>query len=145
VLEANCVEGLGLMTYLGKHPHFGDIIWVLPALLRERPADLCSTLDGPGYFQFYPATTAARHRLIQKVGFCTTGMRLIPTQWRNIINEGTDGIVRTWNICDERTRVVREVLTPEERALPIGEIVNHALLCDRLRKGWTPVRYEVPS
>jgi hypothetical protein len=66
---------------------------------------------------------------------------MIPAQYCNIMSENADGTVRIWNVCDGTTRVVREELTADEALLPIGEIVNHAMLVDRLEEGWTPARY----
>ena len=141
VLEVELDRELGVLSYVGRHPHFGDLVWVVRQTFAERPLELCSALRAEGYFQFYPATTAIRHGLVSKIGFCPSDMRMIPTHWRNIINENADGTIRTWNVCDETTRVVRENLTPEESLLPIGEIINHAMLVSRVAQGWTPHRY----
>jgi hypothetical protein len=145
VLKVECGSLLGFIGYLGRHAHFGDAVWVLPELFADSPLDLCSRFNGAGYFQFYPATTAARHRLATKVGFCAEAMRVVPARWRNIINRNADGTVRSWLICDSVGHEPRDHLTVEERSLPIGQIINHELLLQRLREGWTPSKYDSSS
>ena len=141
VLEVISGQHVWVLSYVGRHPSLGDLIWVIPQAFAELPTEPCSALRGDGYYQFYPATTATRHGLVRKVGFCPSEMRMIPAQYCNIMSENADGTVRIWNVCDGTTRVVREELTADEALLPIGEIVNHAMLVERLEEGWTPARY----
>ena len=141
VLEAECDSRVGLLGYVGRHHKFGDLVLVPPRLFTAPVDKLCSVFDASAYFQFYPATTALRHRMVRKVGFCTEAMRVIPARWCNIIDENEDGTVRVWNVCDGSSRIVRYTLSDDERQLPIGEIVNHAVLLQRLREAWTPDRY----
>ena len=145
VLKVECGSQLGFLGYLGRHAHFGDAVLVLPELFPDSPRDLCSRFNGAGYFQFYPATAAARHRLVTKAGFCAEAMRVLPVRWRNIINTNSDGTVRSWLVCDGVSREPKDHLSIEERTLPIGEIINHELLLQRLREGWIPSRYDSSS
>jgi hypothetical protein len=108
-------------------------------------ADLCAAFNGPGYFQFYPATAAARHGLVRKAGYCTEAMKIMPPRICNIIERNADGTVRVWNVSDGVSRLVRTELSAEERELPIAVIVNHEALLERLRDGWTPDRYHPDS
>lgn len=145
VLEADCDAGVALLGYVGSHHHFGDLILVPPRIFVARVGELCSVFDASAYFQFYPATASLRHGMVRKVGFCTEAMRVIPTRWCNVIDEKDDGTVRIWNVCDGTSRLVRHSLSAEERQLPVGVIVNHAALLERLRAGWTPARYHSPG
>jgi hypothetical protein len=145
VLKVECGSKLGFLGYLGRHAHFGDAVLVLPDLFSEAPRDLCSHFNEAGYFQFYPATTAARHKLATKVTFCAEAMRALPVRWRNIINSNADGTVRSWLVCDGVGYEPRDHLSIEEHTLPIGEIINHELLLQRLREGWTPSRYDASN
>src|ERR1051325_9438130 len=140
VLAADCDNRLALLGYVGHHDHFGDLILVAPRIFTE-PVKICSAFDSSAYFQFYPATSSLRNGLVRKVGFCTEAMRVIPPRWSNIISENNDGTVQVWNVCDGNTRIVRYSLSDDERQLPIGEIINHPALLERLRTGWTPERY----
>ena len=140
VLAVDCGSEVGLVGYVGKHPHFGDLLWVLPRLFKAPVASVCSQFDTPGYFQFFPATASVRHGLMPKIGFCAETMKVIPRQWCNMIQTNDDGTVRRWTLCDEHAQLPRETLSWEERTLPVGEIINLPMLVERLRAGWTPAR-----
>src|SRR4051812_15510873 len=145
VVEADCDDGVAVLGYVGRHHHFGDLVLVPPRIFAAPVDTLCSVFDSAAYFQFYPATAALRHGMVRKVSFCPEAMRVIPMRWCNIIDERDDGTVRVWNICGGTSTLVRHSLSDEERQLPVGEIVNHAALLERLRAGWTPVRYHSPG
>lgn len=141
VLATDCDKGLALLGYVGHHAHFGDLILVPPRIFAGPVDRICSVFDTSVYFQFYPATSSLRHGLVRKVGFCTEAMRVIPPRWCNIIDKNDDGTVRVWNICDGSSRLVRHSLSDDERQLPVGEIINHPVLLERLRASWTPELY----
>ena len=140
VLQLDCGSGVGLLGYVGKHKEFGDLTWVVAKVFFPTVTNLCDAFSEPGYFQFYPATAAARSGLVRKVAFCAEAMRVIPTRHCNMVNLNEDGTVRTWNVCDGVNVMVRTRLSDQERQLPVGWIVNHESLLYHIRTGWTPDR-----
>ena len=142
VLATDCDNSVALLGYVGRHAHFGDLL-LIPTRAFASVDEMCSVFNTSAYFQFYPATASLRHGLVRKVGFCAEAMRVIPPRWCNIIDQNDDGTVRVWNVCDGNTRLVRHTLSDDERQLPVGEIINHPILLERLRAGWTPERYHV--
>ena len=69
-------------------------------------------------------------------------MRMVPNLVRTIVQRDDSGMVTRWLVTDgEGRREPRGVLSPEEQELPVGSIINHAELVDRLLRGWTPEEY----
>ena len=141
VLQVECSCGTGYVSYAGRHPRFGDTIWVVPHIFAEPASNWSDLFVGEGYFAFYPAHTAVRQRLVRKVGFAPEAVRLLPQYWRNAVGFDEPGPIKTWLITDGTQRTSREesALSQEERLLPIASIWNHELLCERLASGWTPL------
>jgi hypothetical protein len=140
VLRFECASGFAYVSYVGRHPIFGDTIWVVPELFAEPVNDWAVLFDGDGYYAFYPAHTTVKHGLATKVGYSTNALRVPPTKWRIVVNCGPKDVVVSWLIEDGVTRVSRQdaELSPEERMIPIASIWNHEYLCHRIVEGWTP-------
>jgi hypothetical protein len=118
----------------------GDLVWVIPYLFPAPPPKIASVAELDGYFAFYPVHTALRQKLVAKVGFIESAVRLVPTRWRNALDFNPDRSVARWFISDGSSRELRRDidLTPEKRALPIADVWNHEYLCARIREGWRP-------
>ena len=143
VLELRCDDRFALLSYLGKHHWLGDALFVLPKLFDAVPEDYSAEFRNRGYTQFYPATAAARDGELRRVGYCTEAIRLLPSKVRTIANREASGRVARWIITDARDyQEPRDTLSAEERALPVGVIVNTAKLRERLAQGWEPGDYD---
>jgi hypothetical protein len=142
ILQVKCGQDVAYVTYVGRLPNLGDLIWVIPRVFSAPVADHATVLEIAGYFAFYPAHAALRQHLVRKVGFSESAVRLPPSRWRNAIRLGAERIVSDWFISDGASRVRRSdhELSPEERALPIADVWNHEYLCARLRERWTPAQ-----
>jgi hypothetical protein len=140
ILEISCETGIGYASYAGKHSWLGDAIWIVPELFKAPRSDWSTVFGELGFFTFYAAHTALRHKLVRKVGYAIEAMRPVPAFVRTAVNKGQNGLVLSWLITDGVARTPRKdtEMSAEERLLPIGAIWNHKLLCERLEAQWTP-------
>jgi hypothetical protein len=140
VLEVQCSGRLGYISYVGKHDSLGDVVWIVPQTFDTTQRDFDKIFREPGYFAFYPATTALRQGLLRIAGYSIEALHPLPIRRRQAVNEDESGSVTLWVITDgsERTPKRDVELSPDDRALPIADIWNHAYLCDRLSEGWRP-------
>jgi hypothetical protein len=140
-LEVPCDSGVGVMICVGRSQQMGDLVWVIPKVHLPPIVDYCALFDGPGYFQFYPATAALRDGTIRKVAWCPAAMRLMPDGHCNIITRNADKTVSGWLVYNgDAPPFFKPRLTEAERALPVARIINHPLLLEQLQTEWTPSR-----
>ncbi|MCI0571579.1 MAG: hypothetical protein L0Y66_12555 [Myxococcaceae bacterium] len=142
VLEIPTPEGLAYAQYVGKHPEYGDAIWVVPKVFEKRPGDLRAVFEGEsGYLTFYPVRAAVTQGLVGGVApLPVTPGRSIPPTLRRAGARAAGGRVLTWVISTGPEEVVRKELSETEARIPIAAIWNHELLQQRITQGWRPER-----
>ena len=134
------VEGQYLyIQFLGRHKLYGDAIRVFPELYPEdQELDEERLETREAYTVFYPLSRAIKEGL-----FCKTSINLenspeVPSNLRRRGAVTRDGHVLNWILEGDGRANVRELLTSQERELPLGGVVNHEFLVDRVKEGWHP-------
>jgi hypothetical protein len=143
VLEVETPSGLAYFQYTFKHiapPVYGELIRVLPGLYQFRPSHLAELVrEKERFFTFYPVGAACRKDLVKIVGReqippSAKGIPLMrKAGWRD-----QNGRITGWWLWDGKKTWAVEALTPEQMALSILAVWNHAMLVERIAKGWMP-------
>jgi hypothetical protein len=125
------------LYYVGKHPAYGDAIYVLDSsTVPHSPTEL-KKLIAASYLTFYPLTAAVAQNLVRIEAHHDLQVPM-PRKLRRAGARAADGKVLTWVIEDESKESVCRALSPAQRALPIAAIWSHDLLCSRIRSQWRP-------
>jgi hypothetical protein len=140
VLEIAFPRGFAYIAYAGRHDSLGDAVWVVPRVYATPTRAWESVFGDKGYFAFYPAHAAVRHKLVKKVDYSTHAIRLLPSQRRSITSKDENGKAASWLITEGNVRTPRrdEDLSEDERMLPIASIWNHEYLLDAIAEEWMP-------
>jgi hypothetical protein len=140
ILQFACQGGVAYVTYAGKNDSLGDAIWVAARVFPGPTEDWREVFSEPGYFTFYPAHTAVKRKLVQKVGYSTDAIRFLPSKRRSAVSIDKNGKVTSWLITEGASRTHRrdDELNEDERQLPIADIWNHQYLIDAIATGWMP-------
>lgn len=139
VLQIQLENSYSYIQFVGKHADYGDVIRVLSRRYPIPCHDPAAIANDTGYLAFYPAQAALRHDLVLIVGTVALPDGVdIPTVLRRRGNIDRHGKVLTWIIERDGIDTVREVLSDEERALPIASIWNHEMLLWRISENWRP-------
>jgi hypothetical protein len=145
VFEIQAADGLAYAQMTHYHADFGFLVSVLPSFHETRPKDLQAVVDQPEQFRsFYPLDAAVAAKMVHPVGSCDMpeGRRAFPV-FRNGIADRA-GEVAVWWLWDGERQWRAERSTDELRHLPLEEIINHALLVERLESGWTSADFPGP-
>jgi len=147
ILEIDVEGRYAYVQALGKHPILGWAVCVLTDALDspcQRPEDL---VPDRGYVAFYSIDAAAREGDAQVVAR-GAWHRDVPERMRARHHIDRSGRVLDWEIDDSSHPsgyYVTQLLTDEERQLPIAEIWPHEVLCAHIRSGWRPEQFvDVP-
>jgi len=134
------VRGTTFLQFLGIHASLGAAVVAGTGFFDEDCAPSASAFDN-GFVVFYPLEEAVRRGLVRKCGYAQP--RPMPTVFRRTGALDHSGRIISWIIDDGETRVVRTVLSPEERKVAQYSVWMHPLLVDRLMADWRPETAEV--
>jgi len=138
VFELQVEGSVAYLQYLGKHPSYGDAIRILHTKSLPATAQGWCAAVAKGYIVFYPLRSSSAQGLVSMVGHHDKALE-VPRTVRRAGARDRDGRVRRWIIVEgDRIDSSHEVLTAEQRMLPIAGIWNHAMLCKRVLQGWRP-------
>ena len=144
VIEIETPKGLAYAQYTYKHdrpPRYGALLRVLPGLFQRRPTDFSELVNQPEQFVvFFPLGAAVWRGIVTIVA-----NEEIPGWARRLpffrVRGGIDqsGRVLNWGLWDgERDYRIEGELTPEQRNLPILEVITDVILINRIVEGWSP-------
>lgn len=134
VLEYEVGNDVAYLHYTGKHPEYGDAVFVGPRL-GQRQRKVKNEIFSDSYLVFYPVNAAISQGLAKIVAnIAPPGM---PERLRRP-GARTGRRVDTWIIEDSSDEVVKTKLSEEELRLPIATIWNHEMLLRRVAEGWDP-------
>lgn len=120
---------------------FGPLITVLPGIHPEKHSNPQQLVDQPEQFlAFYPLGVAVSQGFVSIVAHAD-----VPTRFERFplfkVYGGIDHKTRkatTWFLWDGEKSWMVDRLTPEQRKLPVKEIVGVTLLHERIEQGWRP-------
>ncbi|HEV7706485.1 MAG TPA: hypothetical protein VGO46_19465 [Gemmatimonadaceae bacterium] len=140
ILELDCKNGFAYVAFSGKDATLGAAVWVIPKIYSEPQHDWESVFANKGYFVFYAANTALKHRLVRRVAHSIEAMKMLPGPRRNAIRTDKNGKVVRWVITEGDKRVPKadHELSESDRLLPIADMWNHQFLLAKIAAGWMP-------
>lgn len=141
VLELRAADRFAYLHYIGRHPEYGDAVFVGPSLYEQSTA-LTPEIFANGYVTFYPATAALAQGLVEVVGHLPPPS--LPSRLRRP-GAISGRNIETWVIEDGASELVKTELSAAERQLPIASIWNHQYLVQRLTEKWDPTQTESRS
>lgn len=131
------------IQYVNYHrdpPVYGPLIRVLPGLFDDRPNDMAVLARQPEkYVAFFPVGAAVARGYLEIVGTAPVPAHL-SNKWPlfKAFNESVTTGIRTWWLWDGKKSERITKLSPEHADLPMKEVINLAVLEDRLMSNWTP-------
>ena len=141
VIEIPTPKGLAYAQFTHNDPQWGQLLRVLPGFFEKRPSDLSELVKKDEVFvSFFPLQAALRKKI-----FGVVENHPVPedaedfplfraTGWRD-----KSGKVLDWWLWNgKRSWQIEGQLTPEQKKLPIQEVINDTLLIERIEQGWTP-------
>lgn len=142
IVEISTSRGLAYAQYTHKDESWGALLRVLPGFFDQRPQDFEHLVRQQERFvSFFPLGAAVSQGIVQLVGnepVPRQAERLPDFRWAGFIDR--QGNVRDWWIGEGGTKRKVTELTPEQRKMPILEVINDTLLIDRIENDWTPER-----
>lgn len=137
--EVKTRSGYAYIQYVARHPDYGDMILVFPALYQQRPPLTDVIIHNYCYLTFYPLQAAVKRGLIEIIGREQAAdyplENLVMRRSGAIDNQGK---VLTWVIEEGGREVVKQELSEEERKIPIASIWNHEALLYYIEQQWRP-------
>lgn len=139
VFELETPKGLAYLQYTHETKSDGALVRVLRGTYptREPIAPIVNTREQ--FFAFVPIAASVRQGLVRAVGHhpVPEHARKFPL-FKARVFAGL-GRPQRWDLWDgDVVTSVPGPLTPEQRALPIREVVTPSLLADRIGEGWAP-------
>ena len=140
VVQVTTPQGYAYAHYSHKHAAFGSLLRVLPGLFREVPRDILAlTRQLPRFLTFFPLQAAVSQGIVQVVANVPVPEEAQPFPlFRAAMRDPATGKVSAWWLWNGLQEWRVGELQPEQRDLPIREIVNDTLLVERILSDWTP-------
>jgi len=143
IVEIETKKGLAYIQYVYHHdepPRYGRLIRVLPGFFDKTPASFSELVKQKERFvTFCPIVQAVNKGYMHIVGNepVSEEFNKLPL-FRARGGIDTDGKVVSWWLWDGEKEWKIGNLTPEQRKLPIREVINDTLLIERIESGWKP-------
>lgn len=140
VIEIPTSKGLAYAQYTHQHRTHGGLIRVFDAVFETRPGDFSEVVKGPVRFStFFPVRAAVSRGIFKVVAHEKIAPHNQPFPiFRNGVPDPKTKKVAVWWLWDgEKSWKVGEI-TPEQRKLPIEEVLNDTMLVQRIEEGWRP-------
>lgn len=134
-----CEEGLVLGQFIHKNPELGILVQIFRGFFQVKPEDLLEVISAePQFVTFFPLQTAVNLGIAAVLGNgpVRTSFREFPIFRGGNPRPGTVKVTNWWLWDGDREWRVGE-LTEEQKSWPLREIVNDAIIVDRVRSGWT--------
>lgn len=133
-------EGVAYAHYTHQHPRYGALLRVFPEV-HAAPLESMDALAGraPSFSVFFPLGAAVNRGIVSVAGSLPVPPERarFPLFRAAMPNLATGGVAAWW-LWDGENEWPAGALTPEQRSLPIRELVNDTLLVERIVSGWRP-------
>jgi hypothetical protein len=146
IFEIPLLNGYGYGQYLLKHtdpPCYGEFVRIFRGLRSDRLSEWTALNNEPEQFlTFYSLGKAVRDKVVTLVGNADTPDRLktFPI-FKNMgrFDQMPHGRIHTWILGSGMNATILQdsELTPEQRQMPVCQIIGHGLLIQRIESGWT--------
>jgi hypothetical protein len=139
VFEVRTPIGLAYGQVTHVHEQWGALCRMFKGFHDARP-DLSRIVDSKVQFKtFFPLKQAIRARIASLVGHSEVPStdRRFPL-FRAPGPTDRQGLIHGWWLWDGDREWKIQRLSPEQRRLPIREVINDTLLIERLQSGWAP-------
>lgn len=140
IIEIPTKEGLAYAQYTHQHRQFGGLIRVFNRILQHRPHDLTELANSPVRFStFLPVRAATKRGIFKVVGHSViaSANQPFPTFRDGVVDRDTRK-VGVWWLWDGQREWKVGTLTPDQKELPIREVLNDTMLISLIETGWTP-------
>ncbi|MGH7471589.1 MAG: hypothetical protein ACRENP_26855 [Longimicrobiales bacterium] len=138
VVEIRTPRGLAYAQQTHHLPMFGSLLCVFPGVHSQRPVDIGRVLaQAPQFSTFFPLQEAVSRGIVEIVTDfpVAADLKHLPT-FRVGMPDLRTGEIRSWWFWDGQREWPVGQLTPEQRKMPIREVVNDTLLIERICTGW---------
>ena len=140
ILEIPTAKGFAYAQYTHQHSQMGGLIRVFDPLFESRPSDLSKLVDESVRFSTFLPVRAAVKQGIFKIADhqeVSAQNQLFPL-FRGGNADLKTKKVAVWWLWDGQKAWKVGSLTPEQRQLPIREVLNDTMLVKLIEDGWTP-------
>jgi hypothetical protein len=138
VIEVETSTGRGYLQLTHVDPQYGHLLRALPGTYRDEPPPLSDLVElDDAFVAFFPLDAALSRGLVHVVGNETVPKKSRPFPrflMQGIVAPGSKA--QNWWLWDGKKEVRLGELRPEHQKLPVLEIVNDAVLRERLERGW---------
>lgn len=140
VFEVSTGKGLAYGQITHRHPKWGWLVRILPGLFKERPESFRDLVQSPTKFViFFPVSVAVSFGEAQIVGrepVPLADQKFPLFRDTNALTTTGDAVMWWFWDGEDEWRVGR--LLPEQRKMPLLQLINAALLIERIESDWTP-------
>ena len=135
-------KGFGYALYTHKTPGYGALLRVFPGVQSSETPDLRVILTRkPQFSTFFPLNEAVECGAVEIVANVPVPPDLKPFPvFKAAMRDPTTGVVSAWWRWDGKKEWRVGELTPEQRVLPVREVINDTLLIERIIGGWDSTR-----
>jgi hypothetical protein len=140
VVEIKTKRGLAYAQYALRKPRWGALIRVLPGFHNTRPDEFAVLVkQSERFVTFFPLQAAIDRQLFEIVAHepVPASAHKLPL-FRAAGHIDREGFIHDWWLWDGEKSWRIGKLNPEQRKLPIQEVVNDTLLIQRIEEEWTP-------
>ena len=146
ILELPRSERFGYVQFLGRHPDYGDTLFVLPGLFEGLALpDVEACLAREGYISWSPVHVAIKRGWARVIGNLPPRADVPSVLRRAGAIAPRSGRVVTWLIDGHGPPQLRWSLSEAELHLPIAQISDHEALMMDIEKKWRPEQEGVPD
>ncbi len=139
IFEIATPKGVAYGQYINKHEDYGAVIRIFRGMHERRPPKIAEIMNEVQFVTFFPLQNAIKHGDVTIVGNepIPPNASKFPTFRSGLANPAT-GKASVWWLWDGVKEWRVDNITPEQRGIPILEVVNDTLLIERIVDGWTP-------